>query len=824
MAIKAQSAATTPKSDGILGLTASEVQERVRRGEVNRFEAEVGRSYWQIVRYNILNVFNVILFIMLLIVLMSREYTTVLFAGFSVFSNSIVGTIQEISARRKLKRLAALATQQVRVWRDGHQVILHPRQIVKDDVIAITPGDRLSVDGQLLKSDSLEIDESHLTGESDAVYKSEGDEMFSGSFCIAGTGLMTATKIGESSTINRLASIAKIYKRSLTPTQKKIAAIVQLAMALLFILGPMVMISGHLRGEDVIEIVKNTVVFATSLVAQGLILVTILSLTIGAVKISRHRTVIQRVNAVESMANVTVLCFDKTGTMTQNRLVVNDIIPMAGHSIDSIKDHLRAYVSKLAFQNSTAAAIAQGISIDDSPDNDLTKVQEIPFNSQRKWGAVEFPDQTLIMGAPERVFSHVPGYAEQVNTLSEQGLRVLAFAQSDAPPTKDALPDIVHPLALITVSDQMRHDIQETLDAFREQDVRLKVISGDRLETVRAIAQQAGIAADVAFTGETLNAMADSDLQAAVYKADVFARIEPDTKRRIVAALRDQGEYVAMVGDGVNDVPAMKEANLAIAMNDGAQITKDIADIVLLNNALSTLPMAFDEGTQITQTLFGTTKMFLTKNVYNTLFFVFTLFMALPFPISPIQISWASFGTVNIPGALLALGIVRPKRIDNFRDDVLDYVITSGIVGALGLALLYLVTYSYTDSDLLLARSASTMFITLFGLMIIWNILGVDPLRPRTIWERPFGLIITTVLSGITWYIAVSNAEVFDFAWPPAEIIVLIGFIFVACMPIVSVAMQNRGLLHRIYTLFERYPSSLRDDPFDNDSPPNTEA
>jgi magnesium-transporting ATPase (P-type) len=223
-----------------------------------------------------------------------------------------------------------------------------------------------------------------------------------------------------------------------------------------------------------------------------------------------------------------------------------------------------------------------------------------------------------------------------------------------------------------------------------------------------------------------------------------------------------------------------------------------------LNNALSTLPLAFHEGKRITQTLYGTMKMFLTKNVYNTLFFIFALFMAMPFPISPIQISWASFGTVNIPAALLAVGIVRSEHIRNFRDDVLDYVITSGVVGAIGLALLYLVTRSYTGGDLLVSRSAVTVFITLYGLMIVWNILGIDPLRPHTIVERLFGMILTSVLSGITWVIALSNAEVFDFWWPPVEIFGLIAVIFALCLPLVSVGMQNRGLLHRTYALFER--------------------
>ena len=797
------SAPTAAPAGDLQGLTSAEVQERIARGDVNTFRVRVGRTYWQIVRYNLLNIFNLLLFIMLMIVLISQDYATVLFAGFSVVTNSLVGTIQEINAKRKLDRLAQLAPQVVHAWRDGDLVTIPSHQIVKDELIAISPGDRLVVDGHLVHSDSLEIDESHLTGESEPVSKADGDPVRSGSFCVAGSGLMVATKLGKASTINQLSAIARVYKNTLTPSQQKIAAIVKLTLLVLAIFGPMIFISGYVNAHPFLEIVRNTVVFTTSLVPQGLILTTILSLTIGAVKISRHQTLIQRINAVESLANVSVLCFDKTGTMTENRLSVSDIIPLAGDSRPHIEHLLRVYVHNLAARNSTAHAIASHVSAADDP-GIPTKLREIPFNSARKWGAVILEQQTLILGAPERVFPADHPVMEQVDALSQEGLRVLAFASSSQSLENGNMPPALDPVALVIISDVVRHDIRETLQSFMEQEVRPKVISGDNLRTVRAVARQAGMATDLAYTGDEIERMSDSELDEAVRQADVFARVQPETKRRIIAALRRQREYVAMVGDGVNDVPALKEADLAIAMNDGAQIAKDVADIVLLNNAMSTLPLAFKEGTRITQTLFGTTKMFLTKNVYNTLLFILVLFMSLPFPITPIQISWAAFGTVNIPAGLMALGLLRPSRIRNFRDDVLDYIFTAGVAGAVGIAVMYLVTLGYVGGDVEIARSATTLMFIMYSMTVLWYTCGIDVLRPHTYFRYPLATLITLVLTGFALGTATRFPDLFEFRWPPLPVLLIIVTMYLLVTTVVSIGMRNRGLLYEFYKLVER--------------------
>ena len=797
-------------SETIAGLSASEIQERIVRGASNDFEARVGRSYWNIFRENVLNLFNIVLGTMLISVIALGDYATAFFAGFSVVSNTFFGMIQEFNAKRQLDQLAALAEQTVRCRRAGEWVDVPMRGVVLDEIIRIEPGDRLVVDGVVLRADSLEMDESHLTGESDAVGKAPDDAVLSGSFCIAGAGIMRATKVGAESHINRLSVIAKQYKLVKTPTQIKIDITVEVAVVIMAIFVPLIFITGFSIGNEFLEIVRNAVVFITSLVPQGLVLVAILSLTIGAVKISRQQTLIQRVNAVESLANATVLCFDKTGTLTQNRLAVREIIRLNDASSDEIHRNLNTFLKNLAHLNNTAQAIDRYIDGVAAAGDYPAKLREIPFSSGRKWAAVCLPEKTLLMGAPERLLPSDSPEFQRAEALSADGMRVLAFAQMAGEPDVGAgvaAFDVV-PLALIVMSDQIRHDIQDTLAAFRAEGLTLKVISGDNLETVRAIAAASGMDIGArAHTGAELDAMGEGEFDSAVSESHVFARIEPDTKQRIVESLRRNGEYVSMVGDGVNDVPALKEADLAIVMNDGTQISKDVADIVLLNNAMSTLPRAFREGKETTQTIFGTMKMFLVRNFFMVALFVCIAFMALPFPITPVQISWATFGTVNLPATLIAFGWLRPRFMAHFRRDVLDYIVTKGCIGAAVMTLLYLIVWFGGGGDLRLTRSVMTIMVALYGMLITWHIQGIDLYNPDSFLQHWRILLLSSALTALTIVAMYVFPALFEFSpplWDGGDgslMIMAIAALFLLTMALLSHGMRHRYLLNRFWDL-----------------------
>jgi cation-transporting ATPase E len=787
------------------GLSAQEVAERIKRGEHNRFKARVGRSYWDIIRDNVFNLFNIVLFTLLIIVLLQGDYATVVFAGFSVVWNSILGMYQEIDAKRKLDQLAAQAASHVFVIRDGQRSQIAISEIVKDDVLPITPGDRMVVDGTLLLTDALEMDESQLTGESDAVQKDMGDAITSGSFVIAGTGVMTATRVGKDSALNQLTTIAKTYKRVLTPTQLKLEAIVQISVVIMALCVPMIFIKGYLETLELVpglDTFRNAVVFTTSLVPQGLVLTAVLSLTIGALSISRHKTLVQRVNAVESMANVTTLCFDKTGTLTRNQLSVMELQPLNGASEAAVREALHLYINNLGYLNRTAGAIAEFVNgVHEQHPPVQGKVRELPFNSARKWGAIVLPDKTLVLGAPERLIATDEPTASRAREYARQGLRVLAFVRVPQMLEDGALPADRELLALLVLSDQVREDIQSTLQAFRDQNVALKVISGDNLETVREIARESGMSADPAYTGDELNAMSDSDLETAALNGSVFARVEPATKRRLIAALKRRGEYVAMVGDGVNDVPALKEAQLAVVMNDGAQIAKDVADIVLLNNAMSTLPRAFHEGRIITQTIFATCKIFLVKNLYSLLFFLFAGFMRMPFPISPIQISWVSFGIINIPAGLIALRLLKPEFMQRFRDDVLDYVITVGLIGAAGMSLLYAFTYLTSGESINIARSTIMIFLTFFGVQVLWNVHGLYVTQPATIPKHPRLFAAGIILAALTLAMGFIVPNILEFTNPPLLYWAAAAGIFVVVITVSEWLMPDRRLVQAIWLL-----------------------
>ncbi|HEY3289652.1 MAG TPA: HAD-IC family P-type ATPase, partial [Anaerolineae bacterium] len=498
---------------------------------------------------------------------------------------------------------------------------------------------------------AFEVDESLLTGERDSILKRDGDSVMSGSFCLAGSATVRATKVGNESYANKLTSTARTTKDTRTPLQRKIDFVVQGLVMVMAVIAILQLIAASNTGETPLRALRFTLVIVTSFVPAGLILAITVSLSVGAVRISQFSTLVQRINAIESMGNVTVLCADKTGTLTRNLLTVQQVIPLGSNTEATVKELLAQYVSGLNSQNKTAAAISAYCG---APQSKRAVAAEVAFSSARKWSALGFTDgRALILGSPEIIFN---GQADAESILArsaeftQQGLRVVAFLQTSDPlPVDEKTGESTlviaqlrerQPVALVVIRDEIRDDIQETLKQFAELGVRVKVISGDNVETVQAIARRAGLKGDHVITESELSKLNGGAFDAAVNTAELFGRITPDTKQRIVKALTSQGEYVAMVGDGVNDVPALKQARLGIAMNDGAQIAKDVSDLVLLKNTLSTLPHALQEGQSITQKIYASAKLYLAKNVITIIAILFSGYVGLRFPGEPRSISW----------------------------------------------------------------------------------------------------------------------------------------------------------------------------------------
>lgn len=756
-----------------LGLSETEVADRKQRGDINVVVMRSSRTYNDIFKENVFTLFNVTFGVVLVLMMVLGQITDAFFSGFSVFMNILVGVTQEIQAKLTLDKLALLSVQKVKVRRNGESLEIAVGDLVRDDLIELNPGDRAPVDGPVLVSQNVEMDESLLTGESDPVAKQIDDVVLSGSFCLAGSCVFRADKIGNESYAVKLSQSSRVYKRVFTPLQKKIDTLVEIFILVLIVASFLYLSSSLNSGRTMVDIIRYASVIINSFVPAGLILSISVAFAIGAVEISKRRTLIQKINAVDSMNSVRILCTDKTGTLTQNKLVVQSIVPLGDTDEDSLRELIALYTNLMGTQNSSAKAMA---TFTDKPRSQSQFVSEIPFSSSRKWGAIAINIGTTIMvGAPEILLTS-PEMQEKAKQYGRQGLRAIAVVTSedsiDVSDKNPALPNNRRDRGLVLLEDSLRPDVIATIAELQALNIRLKVISGDSVETVASIARQAGIAVpeDAVFTQKTLEAMDAQTFSHSAASGAVFGRITPDMKRRLISAMVKRGGYVGMVGDGVNDVPAFKEAQLAIAMNDGAQISKDVADIVLLDNNLSALPQAFSAGDDIKQKILSSALLYLTKNIMVILTIAFAGFVQLPFPIEPRHMTILTMAVVGLPTIWIAFGWLKPKRIENFLRDVLGYSCIAGIFGAIAMTTGYVLSYYISGWALLTVPYSSTMldsgafqdiargqaqcvstFIgTIFGLFVFWTLTDISLWKVSTFFKNSTASILGIVSVGLS--------------------------------------------------------------------------
>lgn len=785
------------------------MQQRISLKQTNAVVHKSARSGWEIIRENVFTIFNVILFSTLVALMLltfvplpdeagvpriaspgvrMAVFGDVLFTGISVFLNMVIGMVQEFRAKRDLDKLAKQNIRKARVLRNGALCDVPVDNIVLDDLIELTPGDRIPADGTLLNGEGIEVDESLLTGESDNIHKVKGETVISGSFCVVGRGLMKAEQVGLASYANQLTQIAVQSKDHLTPLQKKINVVVQLLVAIMVVVAVLELISAFNRHTPVLDALRFTTVIVGSFVPSGLVLAITVSLAAGAVRISREGTLVQRVSAVESMGNVTVLCVDKTGTLTQNKLTVTEVVPLCGAMEAEARHMLALYAGNVAAQNGTARAIATYAG---SATTEL-KLGELPFSSARKTGVVMIQQGAgslcIALGAPEYVIP--PGHAEihaQVRLFQRQGLRVVALSTQPGPMLESFDPASGKPICLVVIEDQLRPDIVETMRMFDQAGVRVKIISGDNADTVQAIAVRLGMHADRVVTQTELASMDTAAFAEAAQQSEVFARITPEYKKLLVASLTQQGEYVAMVGDGVNDVPALKQARLGIAMNDGAQITRDVAELVLLNNNLSTLPHALFEGQAITQKILASAKLYLAKNAVTILAILFAGFVGLEFPAAPRLVSWIVTISVGIPCFLLALGVVKPNHTRDVAQGVLLYSIIAGAVGAVILVVSYIIANSL--ANVVAARTVFGLATLHFAIHIFWDVFGVSIFTPASIRHHPREFFIGLILLAVGIFVPTTAPRGFG-----AQTLTWLELLNAAVLPLIGAFVFNRLL------------------------------
>jgi cation-transporting ATPase E len=714
---------------GMKGLSESEVAARRESGQANIVPFQTGRSYLEILRKNAFTFINTVLFLIgFVLVLMDHVGDAAVTAGL-VLLNVVVGVAQEIRAKRKLDRIALLTRPKATVIRDGKKREVDPSEVVLGDVLVALPGDQVVVDGRIVGGGRVEVDESPLTGESERVRKVSGDTVYSGSFCVGGMAIYEAEKVGADCLINELTSGARAFRQVKTPLQREIDLIIRVLVLVVAQLGILLAISYAVRGIPVVESVRVAAVIV-ALVPQGLFFMTTVSYAMGILRVAGKGALIQETNGVESISNVNLLCMDKTGTLTTNRLQLHALCAMAGeHSIDeaSLRRVLGDFAASVSIPNRTTIAITEAL---DGRQREVR--EEVPFSSERKWSAVAFDDPGLagayVMGAPEVLEAHLASDAviePLVDRWTEEGLRVLLFAQwrGDGPLQDTGgeahLPSRLVPLGLVSFRDELRPEARETISHFTDLGIDLKIISGDNPQTVAALSRQVGVGqSGKVASGLDLDDMDDAQVQELAEQATIFGRVAPQQKERVVRLLRRRGFYVAMIGDGVNDVLSLKQAQVGVAMESGSQATRSVADIVLLGDSFGALPIAFREGQRILRGMGDVVRLLLTRTFYVLFLVVATQIVGVPFPVTPKHNSIIALLTVGIPiFAIAAWARPGPSPRSIIRSAIRFVMPAAFTVSVLTLAV-YL-WYLAATGDVDLARSALTTAAVLCGLVLI---------------------------------------------------------------------------------------------------------
>ncbi|WP_432077450.1 HAD-IC family P-type ATPase [Streptomyces sp. YPW6] len=720
------------------GLTTAEVAERVARGEVNDVPVRSSRSLAEIVRANVFTRFNLIIGVLWAIMLFVAPIQDSLF-GFVIVANTGIGIIQEWRAKKTLDSLAVIGEAKPTVRRDGVAAEISTHEIVLGDVIELGPGDKVVVDGTVVEADSLEVDESLLTGEADPVIKRAGDPVMSGSFVVAGGGAFTATKVGREAYAAQLAEEASRFTlvhselRSGISTILKYVTWMMVPTAIGLVISQLVV-----KDNNVKDSVARTVGGIVPMIPEGLVLLTSVAFAIGVVRLGRKQCLVQELPAIEGLARVDVVCLDKTGTLTEGGMDVTEARPLNGSDEAYVRQVLRTLGSSDPRPNASLQAIIDAYPADADDAESWTVTEALPFSSARKYSGAAFTEadgtaSAWLLGAPDVLLSEGDAALAEVGQLNEQGLRVLLLARVqgddlDAPGAAEG----ASPTALVVLEQRLRPDAGDTLAYFADQNVATKVISGDNAVSVGAVAGKLGLpGAENTLDARRLPSDPD-EMATAMEQNAVFGRVTPQQKRDMVAALQSRGHTVAMTGDGVNDVLALKDADIGVSMGSGSEATRAVAQIVLLNNSFATLPSVVGEGRRVIGNITRVATLFLTKTVYSVLLAILVVCTQVEYPFLPRHLTLLATLTIGVPAFFLALAPNKERARPNFVRRVMRYAIPSGVIAAAATFTTYLLARHHYSGEDALAAETSAATLTLF--LVAMYVLAIIA-RPYTWWR-----------------------------------------------------------------------------------------
>lgn len=684
------------------GLSSAEVNQRITQGKVNDAHERSSRSLGSILRANIFTRFNALLGVLLLIVLWVGSPIDALF-GLIVVVNSAIGIFQEIRAKRVLDKLAIMNAPVAHVLRGGKMVEIPVKQVVLDDVLRLSTGDQVPADLKIIETEGLEIDESLLTGEADPVTKKVSDQALSGSIVVSGQGYAVATAVGVDSYAHKIAVQVKKFTVARSELVEGTNKLLGYISWIILIVTP-ILVWGQIArsGNGLEEALVRSIAAIVGMIPEGLVLLTSLAFMLATLALAKRKVLVQQLPAVEGLARVDVICLDKTGTLTEGKIVFDELIELQAGQKMVAEQVLASFAAE---PNSPTLQ-----ALHDAFGQAKKAAFTVPFSSARKWSAIKDAiGKHWVMGAPEMVLSSANSPARhKANDIANRGKRVLVLLSAESAPTPKRLPQTMEPVALIVLAEKVRDDAKETLGYFRQQGVTLKVISGDSPRTVAAIATEVGLDVGEPIDARTLPTNT-AELAIILEQHSVFGRVNPDQKRAMVKALQSKGHVVAMTGDGVNDALALKDADIGISMGNGAQATRAIAELVLLDNKFSRMPNVLGEGRRVIANIERVANLFLIKNVYSLALALAVTVAAMPYPFLPRHLSVLSALTIGIPAFLLSLAPNNQRYIPGFLRRVLGFAVPSGVLIAVLIFTSYLLVTANGGSSELGSTAASVV-------------------------------------------------------------------------------------------------------------------
>lgn len=664
------------------GLTSGEVSERVEKGLVNVSDNNIFKTKKEIIITHTVTYFNFLNLFLGVLVLISGQYRNMTFMGVIII-NSVIGIFQEMKVKKLVDQLSVITASKARVIRDGEEKVIPIEEVVSDDLVAVGNGDQVCSDCIVLESDGMEVNESMLTGESKPVRKKPGDKLLSGSYLVAGSGMGRVEHVGEDNYATVLAKKAKTKKRASSEMQQAIQRIIKVIGVMLIPIGILLYMSqGKVDGATMSDRLVATVAGVIGMIPEGLVLLTSVSFILGVGRLAKKRALVQEMEAIEALARVNVLCLDKTGTITTGELEVVEVVGLGETEearVETVMNELSyAFDDVNNTQNALMSHFAQT--------NVWMPEEKIPFSSERKYRAIRFANEgCFVLGAPEFLIREDNQLLNRVDEYSKQGYRVLLLGSCEDISSKTGEVSGVTPIGLVVISDCIRSEAIPTFAYFKEQNVDIKVISGDNPVTVSKIAVKAGLEGGEHYVDANTLPEDFEELRKVVGGYSVYGRVKPEQKQRIIKAYQANDRIVGMVGDGVNDVLALKDADCGIAMAAGSDAAKQVAHIVLLDSNFACLKNIVSEGRTIISNIERVSSLYLTKTIYSTLLCLIFIFLPRVYPFIPIQLSWISATAIGIPSFILTLERTESINSSGFLRHILRIALPSALtmVGSL---------------------------------------------------------------------------------------------------------------------------------------------